>query len=71
MTSTAGGGTMCMEFGLLSRLTGDGRYEAAALRALRGLWARRSGLNLVGAHIDIVSGEWTHRDSGIGTSVDR
>lgn len=55
MTSTAGGGTMCMEFGLLSRLTGDGRFEAAALRSLRALWSRRSRLNLVGAHIDIIT----------------
>ena len=63
---------MCMEFGTLSRLTGDPRFEAAALRALRGLWSRRSPhTGLVGAHLDIHSGEWTHRDSGIGTSVDR
>lgn len=32
----AGGGTMCMEFGLLSRLTGDTRFEARAAG-----WRRR------------------------------
>ena len=37
---------------------------------MRGLWSRRSPLGLVGAHIDVFSGEWTQKDAGIGTSVD-
>ena len=44
--------------------------QAAALRSLRGLWARRSPLGLLGAHLDVATGEWTHRDAGIGTSID-
>ena len=35
---TAGVGTMAVEFGALSRLTGDPVYEEAAMRALRALW---------------------------------
>jgi hypothetical protein len=70
ISSTAGGGTLALEFGLLSALSGDVRFEAAARRAVRGLWARRSALGLLGAHIDIRSGQWTHRDAGIGTSID-
>ena len=70
ISSTAGGGTLALEFGLLSALSGDARFEAAARRAVRGLWARRSALGLLGAHIDIRSGQWTHRDAGIGTSID-
>jgi Glycosyl hydrolase family 47 len=70
VSSTAGGGTLVLEFGVLSKLTGDPRFEYAAKRALRALWSRRSGLGLVGAHIDVISGTWTHRDSGVGTSVD-
>ena len=38
-------------------------FEDMALNALRGLWSRRSPLGLVGAHIDVYSGEWTHRVS--------
>ena len=107
ITSTAGGGTMLLEMGTLSRLTGvpdfevtrarlsarrfckillqkceDGSHpaisasssltlasrnatdfalragaQAAALRAVRALWARRSGLGLLGAHLDVVTGE--------------
>ncbi|KAL3700789.1 hypothetical protein R1sor_018811 [Riccia sorocarpa] len=65
VTSTAGGGTLTLEFGLLSRLTGD-----PAKNAVRGLWAQRSQLGLVGAHINVFTGEWTHKDAGIGTSID-
>lgn len=35
-----------------------------------GIWARRSKLNLVGAHINVFTGEWTQKDAGIGTSID-
>eukprot|EP00850_Spirogloea_muscicola_P013748 SM000095S24962 [mRNA] locus=s95:144540:149855:- [translate_table: standard] len=45
-------------------------YEEAARDAVRGLWAQRSSLGLVGAHIDVFSGDWTHKDAGIGTSID-
>ncbi len=38
VTCTAGVGTMAVEFGALSRLTGDPVYEEAAMRALRALW---------------------------------
>jgi mannosidase alpha-like ER degradation enhancer 2 len=47
VTCTAGGGTFLIEFGTLSRLTGDPIYERTALRALESLWAQRSSLNLV------------------------
>ena len=70
ISSTAGGGTLALELGVLTRLTGDLRFEQAARRATRGLWARRSKLGLVGAHVDVMSGSWTHRDAGVGTSVD-
>ncbi|BFI23517.1 ER degradation enhancer, mannosidase alpha-like 2 [Marchantia polymorpha subsp. ruderalis] len=70
VTSTAGGGTLTLEFGLLSRLTGDPIFETVAKNAVRGLWAQRSQLGLVGAHINVFTGEWTHKDAGIGTSID-
>ncbi|KAL3649050.1 Alpha-mannosidase I mns4 [Castilleja foliolosa] len=70
ITSTAGGGTLTLEFGVLSRLTNDPSFEQVTKNAVRGLWARRSRINLVGAHIDVFSGEWTQKDAGIGTSID-
>uniref|UniRef100_A0A7N0TKH9 alpha-1,2-Mannosidase n=1 Tax=Kalanchoe fedtschenkoi TaxID=63787 RepID=A0A7N0TKH9_KALFE len=70
ITSTAGGGTLTLEFGVLSRLTNDSIFEQVTKNAVLGLWARRSKLNLVGAHINVFSGEWTQKDAGIGTSID-
>ncbi|GFY85009.1 glycosyl hydrolase family 47 protein [Actinidia rufa] len=45
-------------------------FEQVTKNAVRGLWARRSKINLVGAHIDVFTGEWTQKDAGIGTSID-
>jgi mannosidase alpha-like ER degradation enhancer 2 len=70
VTSAAGGGTNMLEFTMLSRLTKDPKYEMAARRATEGLWSRRSKLGLVGNHINIETGVWTHQDSGLGTNVD-
>ena len=53
ITCTAGGGTFLIEFGTLSRLTGDPTYERAALRALHSLWSRRSSINLVNNKLSI------------------
>lgn len=47
VTCTAGVGTFIVEFGTLSRLTGDPIFEKAAIRAIRSLWKYRSSLGLV------------------------
>ncbi|KAL9408222.1 hypothetical protein AB3S75_046721 [Citrus x aurantiifolia] len=70
ITSTAGGGTLTLEFGVLSRLTNDPIFEQVTKKAVLGIWARRSKLDLVGAHINVFTGEWTQKDAGIGTSID-
>lgn len=70
ITSTAGGGTLTLEFGVLSRLTNNTVFEQVTKNSVRGIWARRSKLNLVGAHINVFTGEWTQKDAGIGTSID-
>ncbi|KMZ61171.1 mannosyl-oligosaccharide 1,2-alpha-mannosidase, family GH47 [Zostera marina] len=69
-TSTSGCGSLILEMGALSRLTGDSRYEASALRALRMIWSMRSPLNLMGTTLDVVSGDWIEHSSGIGAGVD-
>ncbi|KAM0979609.1 hypothetical protein ACFX13_015725 [Malus domestica] len=69
-TSTSGCGSLILEMGALSRLTGDPKYESAALRALRKLWGMRSSLNLLGTTLDVSTGEWLEYSSGIGAGVD-
>lgn len=70
VTGTAGCGTFLLEFGMLSRLTGDPTFEHAARRALKVLFESRSKIDLVGNHIDISRGEWIFREAGIGGNVD-
>lgn len=70
ITCTAGVGTFLIEFGTLSRLTGDDKYEKVALKALDALWSTRSPIGLVGNHINVQTGQWTATDSGIGAGVD-
>ncbi|KAL6279165.1 hypothetical protein ACE6H2_016046 [Prunus campanulata] len=50
-TSTSGNsGSLILEMGALSQLTGDPKYESAAFRALHKLWSMRSSLNLLGTN---------------------
>ncbi|KAF4530389.1 hypothetical protein B566_EDAN018726 [Ephemera danica] len=70
ITCTAGVGTFVIEFGTLSRLTGDPLYEEVALKALEALYYHRSNIGLMGNHIDVVTGRWTAQDAGIGAGVD-
>ena len=70
VTCTAAVGTYIVEFGALSRLTGNPLFEETALRALRALWNHRSSIGLFGNHIDVESGKWTATDAGIGAGVD-
>lgn len=70
ITCTAGIGTFAVEFGALSRLTGDPIYEEVAMNALHSLFNHRSAIGLFGNHIDVQSGIWTAQDAGIGAGVD-
>lgn len=66
----AAAGTFLLEFGLLSRLTGEPEFEAVARRAVAALWARRSHLGLFGVAIDVLDGGWRAAHSGVGAGVD-
>ena len=70
ITSTAAGGTLLLEWGVLSRLTENRTYERVAARSTRSIWRHRSARDLVGAHINIVDGTWTHKEAGIGSGID-
>merc|ERR1719394_2144969 len=70
ITCTAGVATFIVEFGALSRLTGDPVFEDTAIRALNSLWQHRSNIGLFGNHIDVLTGKWTAIEAGIGAGVD-
>lgn len=70
VTCTAGVGTFLVEFGTLTRLTGDPVFERVAMSAITSLWSLRSPLNMLGNHIDVQRGVWTAVDAGIGAGVD-
>lgn len=70
-TCAACAGTLLLEFAALSRESGDPRFELAAARAARSLHSRRSPkTGLVGNTIDVDSGAFIRRDSGVGAGID-
>ncbi|CAO3564639.1 unnamed protein product [Mortierella alpina] len=69
-TCVAGAGSLLLEFGVLSRWTGDKTYEEAAKTALFELWDRRSKIGLVGNTINITTGQWMSAMTGIGAGTD-
>jgi len=66
----AGAGTLLLEFGTLSRLTGDMRFEYYARKALFKLWEKRSSLGLFGNGINSETSSWDYYTSGIGAGID-
>lgn len=69
-TCSAGAGSLTLEFTVLSRLSGDPRFEQAAKRAFWEVWKRRSELGLIGNGIDAELGVWIGPHSGIGAGMD-
>ncbi|KAI5734842.1 hypothetical protein M8J77_011079 [Diaphorina citri] len=70
-TCTACAGTMILEMAALSRLSGLPIFEAKAHRAMDGLWAARNrDSDLMGTVLNIDSGDWIRRDSGVGAGID-
>jgi mannosidase alpha-like ER degradation enhancer 2 len=63
-------GTLMLEFGTLSKLTGNPAYYDAAKRGIVALFQRRSEIGLVGTTIDVESGEWQNRESHISGRID-
>jgi hypothetical protein len=70
ISCTACAGTLLLEFGLLSRLTGNSSYLEAAHHAALLLFSKRSSLGLVGSGFHVFSRDWSHRDSTIGPGSD-
>jgi len=63
-------GTLILEFGTLSKLTGNPVFYAKAKRALVATYQRRSPIGLVGDEINIQTGKWIDTDSHISGGID-
>ena len=62
VTNPAETGTLLLEFGTLSKLTGKPVFYEKAKRALVETFRRRSPLGLVGQSINVETGAWTNTD---------
>jgi mannosidase alpha-like ER degradation enhancer 2 len=69
-TNPAEAGTLLLEFGTLSKLTGRPIFYETAKRALVETFKRRSPLGLVGSRINVETGEWIDTDSHISGGID-
>ncbi|KAF4967095.1 hypothetical protein FZEAL_10577 [Fusarium zealandicum] len=69
-TCSAGAASLTLEFTVLSRLSGDPRFEQAAKRAFWAVWGRRSEIGLIGNGIDAERGQWIGPHAGIGAGMD-
>ena len=63
-------GSFALEFGTLSRLTRDWRFENASKRAIKTLWHKRSHRDLLGNTIDVKTAKWINRSGGVGAGND-
>jgi mannosidase alpha-like ER degradation enhancer 2 len=63
-------GTLMLEFGTLSRLTGNDIYYQKAKNAVQQVYTRRSDIGLVGTTINVNTGEWLDTESHISGMID-
>lgn len=63
-------GSLMMEFGNLSKLTGNPKYFDIAKKAMTAVYNRRSKIGLVGMQINVINNQWTNTESSIGAYID-
>lgn len=63
-------GTLMMEFGKLSKLTGNPVYYSTAKKAIMYVFEKRSAIGLVGEVIDVNTGKWVRTASHISGLID-
>ena len=63
-------GTLLLEFGTLSKLTGSPVFYDKAKNAVVQLYKRRSKIGLVGEEIDVETGAWVSPASHVGGGID-
>ncbi len=69
-SNPAEAGSLLLEYGTLSKLTGNPLYYDKAKRALVETYKRRSPIGLVGERFDVETGRWTHTETHIGARID-
>ncbi|CAG9768168.1 unnamed protein product [Ceutorhynchus assimilis] len=70
-TCTACAGSMILEMAALSRLTGEPIFEEKAHKSMDELWKmRHRSSDLMGTVLNVHSGDWVRRDSGVGAGID-
>jgi hypothetical protein len=69
-SNPAEAGTLLLEYGMLSKLTGKPEYYDKAKRALVATYERRSKIGLVGERFDSLTGKWTSTSSHAGARID-
>eukprot|EP00927_Polykrikos_kofoidii_P034079 TRINITY_DN28911_c0_g1_i1.p1 TRINITY_DN28911_c0_g1~~TRINITY_DN28911_c0_g1_i1.p1 ORF type:complete len:588 (+),score=77.55 TRINITY_DN28911_c0_g1_i1:71-1834(+) len=69
-TNLAGAGTSLLEYSVLSRLTGDNKYERASVACMKSLFKMRSARGLHGTAIDVRTGMFKDRVAGVGFGTD-
>ncbi len=69
-TNPAETGTLLIEFGTLSKLTGKPIFYDKAKRALIETYNRRSNIGLVGTNINVETGKWANTDSHVSSEID-
>jgi mannosidase alpha-like ER degradation enhancer 2 len=63
-------GTLLLEFGHLSQLTGNPVYLKKAKKAILAVYERRAPTGLVGTQINVLTGRWINRESHISGMID-
>lgn len=70
VNSTAEIGTLILEFGTLSKLTGNPVYFNKAKKAIVTVYDHRSAIGLVGTTINVKTGKWVDTDSHVSGGID-
>jgi len=63
-------GTLLLEWGTLSKITGNPLYYQTAKGAVQALFDKRSKIDLVGTIINVETGEWENTESHISARID-
>ncbi len=70
INNPAGIATYLVEFGTLSKLTGNDVFYRTAKNAAVQVYNRRSKIGLVGSSINVDTGKWLSANSSIGAGID-
>jgi len=70
ISNPAAAGTLLVEFGSLTAMTGKGEFYNSAKLALLSIYRARSPIGLVGEAMNVTTGEWTKTDSHLSAGIE-